>query len=123
MRRLSVLFLFVVFVVWAAPKERLWQDARVASIENSTVESEEASLAHSASEGAFPPVNGVIKRRTKIWSYALKTEQHMYVAKVTRKPLEGIHEGDRVRIFVKGGDLFLLQPGGKERKLELVHQE
>lgn len=124
MWRAGVLSVFLLLSIWGGPKPRLWQEAQVVRIESSTLETEEANRALSTGEGgSFPPVNGIIRRRTRTWTYALRTAGRMYTFKVTRKPLEGIQEGDPVRIFVKSNDLYLLGRGGKERKLELLSKE
>jgi hypothetical protein len=119
MWRAVLLSMFMLLAVWAGPKRRVWQDAEVIRVENSTVETEELSVSPGTEGGAMPP-NGVVTRRTTIWIYTLKTSQHVYRAKFTRKPPERVVEGDRVRFFVDGEHLSVLTPGGKERRAKLL---
>ena len=68
-------------------------------IEQSVIETETPVFSHSVSTGTYPATTtGVDKRRTKVWTYAFKTADHLFVGKATRKPLKNVKEGDRIRV-------------------------
>ena len=111
------------FAIWAGPKRRFWQDAKVVKIGRSVVEAEEMEYTPSPYSAAGAVGAGVTTRHTKIWTYAFKTEQQLYVGKVEKKPVEGVREGDLIRVAVYRGMLYLLTPNGKEHKLELLNSK
>ena len=124
MRLAVLLSLFVCLAVWAAPKRRPWQDAELVKVEQSVIETEAPVFSQSISTGTYPATTtGVDKRRTKVWTYAFKTTGYLYVGKVTGKPLKSVKEGDRVRVAVQRGELYIMPSGGKEQKLELLKSE
>lgn len=67
--------------------------------------------------------SGVATRRTKTWTHAVKTGQHLYLGQVGKKPVEGVREGDRIRIAVGRGAIYVLTPGAKEHRLERIKTE
>lgn len=93
-------------------------------IEQSVIETETPVFSHSVSTGTYPATTtGVDKRRTKVWTYAFKTADHLFVGKATRKPLKNVKEGDRIRVAVQRGELYIIASGGKEQRLELLKSE
>ena len=122
MRRVAVLSLLVCTAGWSGPKQRLWQDATVIKIAHSVSEAEEAEYKPSPSTGGGVVTSGVATRRTKIWTYAVKTDQHLYLGQVEKRPVEGVREGDRIRIAVQRGTLYVLTPDAKEHRLELLKE-
>jgi hypothetical protein len=122
MRKVLLGLLLVCICTWAAPKERPWQDAQVVKVEQSEVAVEQDIYRSSAPSGSVgtPLPTGSETHRKKIFTYDFKTDQHHYLAKVEKKPLDGIQEGSKVRIYVQKDVLAIEMPGGKERKLELT---
>jgi len=122
MRPILLSLLLVGLTLSATAKQRSWQDAQVLKIEQSEVEIEEDLYRSSAPSGSVgqPLPTGAEKRRKKIYTYEFKTDQHRYVAKVEKKPLEGVQEGGKIQVAAQKDELFVLMPYGKERKLELV---
>ena len=109
-------------VAWAGPKQRPWEDAQVVKVEQTEVEVQEDIFRSSAPSGSVgqPLPTGEERRRKKVFTYEFKTDQHRYVAKVEKKPLEGVQEGAKLRIAVQKDVLYVQAPDGKERKLDLV---
>jgi hypothetical protein len=123
MRRVAVLSLLMCIAGWAGPKRRLWQDATVIKIAHSVSEAEEVEYKPSPSTGGGVVTSDVTTRRTKTWTYTVKTDQHLYLGQVEKRPVEGVREGDRIRIAVQRGNLYVLTPGAKEHRLELLKTE
>lgn len=120
MRGVALLSLLMCIPAWAGPKQRFWQDATVVKIAHSVSEAEEAEYKPSPSTGGGVVTSGVATRRTKIWTYALKTDQLLYLGQVEKRPVEGMREGDKIRIAVQRGTLYVLTQGAKEHRLELL---
>lgn len=122
MRMVLVLCLLTCLAVYASPKQLSWQDATVAKIESSTTKTEELEYRPGPAAGTVQST-GVNTRHTQIWTYAFKTGEQLYLGKVKNKPVQGIREGDRIRIAVHRGVLYVLTQDAKERKLELLKSE
>ena len=123
MRRVALLSLLICIPAWASTKQRLWQDATVIKVTHSVSEADEVEYTPSPSTGAGAEASGVATRRTKTWTYAVKTGQHLYLGQVGKKPVEGVREGDRIWIAVGRGAIYVLTPGAKEHRLERIKTE
>jgi hypothetical protein len=125
MKPILILLTLLCFSRPALSKERPWQDAQVVKVEQSEVAVEQDLFRSSAPSGAVgtPLPTGTETHRKKIFTYEFKTDQHRYVATVEKKPIEGVQQGSKVRIFAKKDELFLEMPNGKERRLDLTKTE
>ena len=121
MRKAAILCLLICVAGWAGPKRRLWQNATVIKIAHSVNEAEEQEYTPSPAIGVATA--GVTTRRTKIWTYAVKTDQRLYLGQAEKRPIAGVREGDRIRIAVQHDALYVLTPGAKEHRLELLKTE
>ena len=94
-------------------------------VEQTEIEVEEDIYRSSAPSGSVgqPLPTGAEKRRKKIFNAHPETAPHCYVAKVEKKPVEGVQEGAKIQIAVQKDELYVQVPGRKERKLELVKSE
>lgn len=122
MRKL-VLSSWLVFVAFCAgPKQRPWQDATVVKIGHSVVETQETEYTPSPTAGGVTS-SAITTRRTKIWTYAFKAGQQLYVGKIERKPVGSLREGDRIQIAIYRGVLYVRAQDTKEHRLELLNEE
>src|SRR6185437_3022229 len=122
MRKLALSSWLVFVALCAGPKQRPWQDATVVKIGHSAVETQETEYTPSPSAAGVTS-SAITTRRTKIWTYAFKTDRQLYVGKIERKPVGSLKEGDRIRIAVYRGVLYVLTPDTKEHRLELFNEE
>ena len=122
MRTLALSSWLVFVALCAGPKQRPWQDATVVKIGHSAVETQETEYTPSPSAAGVTS-SAITTRRTKIWTYAFKTDRQLYVGKIERKPVGSLKEGDRIRIAVYRGVLYVLTPDTKEHRLELFNEE
>ena len=125
MKPFLILFALLCLCLPAVSKERPWQDAQVVKVEQSEVAVEQDLYRNSAPSGSVgtPLPTGTETHRKKIFTYEFKTDQHRYLATVEKKPIEGVQQGSKVRIFAKKDELFLEMPNGKERRLDLTKTE
>lgn len=109
----------------AAPKQRNWQDAKVVKVEQSEIEVESQLYRSSAPSGqvGVPLDTGTRKRTVKVWTYRFKTADKVYAGTAEKKPLEGVREGDTVKVASQRGFLYVLPADGKERRLSTFKSE
>jgi len=109
----------------AGPKQRNWQDAKVAKVEQTEIEVENQLYRSSAPSGqaGVPLDTGSERRKIKTWTYQFKTADKVLVGTSEKKPLEGVKEGDDVKVVSQRGFLYVLPADGKERKLSSVSSQ
>jgi len=93
----------------------------VAKVEQSEIELENQIYRSSAPSGqaGVPVDTGTEKRKVKVWTYQFKTADKVYTGTAEKKPLEGVKEGDAVKVVSQR----VLTADGKERRLSTVSSQ
>jgi hypothetical protein len=120
-----LLLVSVFFCLLAPAKDRAWQDAKVVKVDMTETESEDQLYRSSAPSGQAgqPLASGGEKHTKKTWTYTFQAGDKKYAGVAEKKSLEGVKQGDDVKIFSSRGFMYVLMPDGKERKLDAVKPE
>lgn len=120
----KVVFLSVLTCVWlyAGPKSRIWQVATVVRIGHSVSETEETEY-KSGQTATGAETSNIVVRRRKVWIYAFKADHQLYLGRREKRPVEGLNEGDQIRVAVEHAVVYVLTREGKQYKLTLVNSE
>jgi hypothetical protein len=122
MRLVSLVSLLLFASLIAGAKDRPWQDAKLTKVEVSEMQVQNEQFRSSAPSGqaGVPLSSGGDTRTVKTYTYRFQAEGKNYAGTVDKKPLEGVKEGDTVKVFSQRGFLYVLPPDGKERKLNSI---